>query len=88
MAGSLLTAMVAFGAVGSGGSPEGTEHSEGTAKRLDVAFPTTNPVSHISYVVNEDTRLPRQHTTNKAPPSHYSLTLGEISELNIGKRNT
>ena len=37
MAGSLLTAMVALGAVGSGGSPEGPEQRrEGAAKRLDA----------------------------------------------------
>ena len=47
MAGSLLTAMVALKAVGSGGSPEGPERSEGAAKRPDAPFPTAHPVSHM-----------------------------------------
>ena len=47
MAGNLLTAMVALEAVGSGGSPEGPERSEGATKRLAAPLPTAHPVSHM-----------------------------------------
>ena len=47
MAGNLLTAMVALEAVGSGGSPEGPERSEGAAERLDAPLPTVHAPSHM-----------------------------------------
>ena len=47
VAGSLLTAMVALEAVGSGGSPERPERSEGAAKRLDAPLPKAHPVSRM-----------------------------------------